>query len=74
MRKNKESSYIKYWDVNNLFGWTISQKLPGNDFKWVKYISEFNEDFIKGCSDESDNGYFSEVRVQYLESLHKLFT
>ena len=31
--KNKESSYLKYWDENSLYGWTISQKLPVNDFK-----------------------------------------
>ena len=34
--KNKESSYLKYWNVNILYGWAMSQKLPVNDFKWVE--------------------------------------
>ena len=44
--KNKESSYLKYWDVNNLYIWAMSQKLPVNDFKWVEYIFEFDESLI----------------------------
>ena len=52
--KNKEFSYLKYWDVNNLSGWAMSQKLAVNYFKWVKDISEFNEDFIKSYNGDSD--------------------
>ena len=31
--KDKESSYLKYWDVNNLYGWERSPKLSVNLFK-----------------------------------------
>ena len=48
------------------------QKLPVNDFKWVKYIFGFNEDFIKSYNDDSVEGYFLEVHVQYPENLHNL--
>ena len=31
--KDKESSYLKYCDVNNLYQWAMPQKLPVNGFK-----------------------------------------
>ena len=31
--KNKELSYLKYWDVNNLYEWAVLQKLPVNGFE-----------------------------------------
>ena len=34
--KNKESSYIRYLDANNLYGWPMSKKLPVDDFKSKK--------------------------------------
>ena len=30
--KNKESSYLQYWDVNNLFRWAVSQKASSKQF------------------------------------------
>ena len=36
--KNKEASYIKYLEANNLFGREMSQKLPVDGLKWKKYI------------------------------------
>ena len=68
--KNNESSYLQYWDVNNLFGWPMSQKLPVNNFEWIEYASQVNEDFIKNYNKESEEAYFSEVDFQYLEKLH----
>ena len=45
--KNIESSYLIYLDATNLYGWTMPQKVPVNGFKWVKKLSQFNEDFIQ---------------------------
>ena len=70
--KNEESSYLQYWDVNNLYGWEISQNLPINNFEWIEDTSQFNEDVIKNYNKESDEGYFLDVDVQYLEKLHEL--
>ena len=67
--KNKELPYLKYWDVNSLYDWAMSQKLPVNNFEWIEETSHFNEDFIKSYNEESDEGYFVEADVQYPEKL-----
>ena len=41
--RNKEPSYLQYWDVNNSYGWAMSQKLFVNNFKWFENISKFYE-------------------------------
>ena len=45
--KRKIISYLMYLDENNLYRWTMTQKLPVDDFKWIKDLSKFNEIFIK---------------------------
>ena len=48
------------------------QKLPVNNFESIKDTSQFNEDFIKNHNEESDEGYFLKVDVQYLKKLHEI--
>ena len=63
--KNKESSYLKCCEVNNLYGLAMSQKLSVNEFKWVEDIYEFDESYTKRYNDKSDERCFLEVDIQY---------
>ena len=68
------SSYLIYLDTNNLYGWAMSQKLPVNGFKWIKNLSQFNENFIRNYDENRDIGYFLKVDIDYPEkvlNLHK---
>ena len=70
MIKRKELSYLKYWDVNNLYGWAMLHKFPENGFKWVTGISKFDEVIMKSYNKKSKEEYFFEVDFQYSENLH----
>ena len=70
--RNKESSNLKYWNVNKLYAWEVSQKLLVDGFKWNEETSQFNEDFKKSYDEESDEGYFLQADVQYPENLNNL--
>ena len=39
--KIKNVLYLKYWDVSNLYGWTMLQKLLVNNIQWIKDASQF---------------------------------
>ena len=51
----------------------MSQKLLVNNFEWIEDTYQFNKDFVKTYNEESDEGYFLEIDVQYLEKLHELY-
>ena len=70
--ENEESSYIQYLDADNLYGWTMSQKLPVNGFKWINDVTEIDKKFIKNYDEDSDKGYILEVNVKYPKKLHDL--
>ena len=70
--KNKESLYLKCLHVNNLYRWAMPQKLQFDGFKQVQETSQFNENFIKIYSEDSNMRYFFHVDVQYPEVLHEI--
>ena len=48
----------------------MSQKLPVNGFMWYNdHLSDFNEEFIKNYNENSDEGYFLEVDIEYPKQL-----
>ena len=62
---NHKKFYLQYLDANNLYGWSMSKKLPVNNFEWMTDISDVNEDFIKNYDENSGKGYILEVDIDY---------
>ena len=65
----KPSKFITYLDMNNLYGWAMSEYLPYGGFKWLKNIDGLDVDSV---SEKSAIGYFLEVDLKYPDELHEL--
>ncbi|XP_070529810.1 uncharacterized protein [Cardiocondyla obscurior] len=64
---SKSSTYLMYFDVNNLYGWAMCQPLPYADFQWVDNVSNFD---VMSVPLDSPNGYIFEVDLEYSQRLH----
>ena len=65
----KPSTFISYLDMNNLYGWAMSEYLPYEVFEWLKNVDEFD---VISISEKSPIGYFLEVDLEYPDELHEL--
>ena len=65
----KPSTFISYLDMNNFYGWAMSEYLPYGRFKWLKNIDKSH---VMSISEKSPIGYFLEVDLEYPEELHEL--
>ena len=54
--KSKESSHLRYLDVNSLYGRSMSEQLPVHGFNWVRNTSQFSKDFTEIFNEDSDGG------------------
>ncbi|KMQ83336.1 hypothetical protein RF55_20298 [Lasius niger] len=64
---SEPSTYLMYFDVNNLYGWAMCQPLPYADSQWVDDIANFD---IMSVTSESLIGYILEVDLAYPQGLH----
>ena len=63
---SEESSYLQYLDVNDLYGWAMSQSLPTGRFRWV----DIKPNEISKLAARTNKGYLLEVDVSYPRELH----
>ena len=62
-----ESSYLMYRDVNNLYGWAMSEKLSVDCFKEKNKKPRFTLNFMQKYDDDNNKGYIFDVDVSYLQ-------
>lgn len=67
---NRESKYLMYLDANNLYGYSMMQHLPIDNFQWCQ--DEFTAASVLEIPDESPTGYILEVDLDYPKELHDL--
>ncbi|XP_053202895.1 uncharacterized protein LOC128387677 [Panonychus citri] len=68
--EGKPNSYIAFLDVNNLYGYALSDYLPINNFEWVapELYSQVIESILKGH--DQNIGYICQVDLIYPKHLH----
>ena len=68
----KPKRYINYLDMNNLYGYAMSQYLPYAYFKWVKTIYKIKEKLMN-IKSNSSTGYILEADLVYPQELHDIY-
>ena len=51
--KNKEPSYLNYWEVNNLDGSVMLLKLPVAGLRWDENTAQFSKDYTENYNEDS---------------------
>lgn len=75
----KTTKYLMYYDMNNQYGWAMSQYLPYGGFQWIYGVDDQNDTITENTvtkidvtqiPDDAAEGYILEVDLEYPESLH----
>ena len=53
--------YLMYWDMNNLYDYSMSKRLPQKDLQWVENKMQFlrlsDKEIILQLEDDTNKGY-----------------
>ena len=71
-RVTEHDGELLYIDVNNLYGWALSQKLPCSDFEWVIEADALHSliNALPQMAVDGDEGFIFEVDLHTPPSLH----
>ena len=65
----KPTSHLMYWDINNLYGYAMSQPLPYAGLRWLSDDEIVQLNIINVAVDALE-GYILEVDLEYPAKLH----
>ena len=69
----EKKSYLKLFDVNNLYGYGMRQPLPTGNFSWeTENSTVYWENILNTIEADSSVGYIFEVDLDYPPELHEL--
>lgn len=66
---NLKNSFLAYVDSNNLYGFSMSKRMPLHSFRWLTEKEILKLDFLS-VPDDSDIGYIVEADISYPTYLH----
>ena len=75
--KKKESSFLAYFDANNLYGISMSQAIAYGGFQWWSdsSVANYNNDIQKATNqimnipDDAEYGYYFQVDLKYPDNI-----
>ncbi|KAG8233740.1 hypothetical protein J437_LFUL003810 [Ladona fulva] len=65
----KGSTFITYYDANNLYGWALFRPLPFSYFRWLNR-EEIAALEIENVPEQGKKGYILKVDLEYPQNLH----
>ena len=65
----KPSKFITYLDMNNLYGWGLSEYPLYGGFKWLENVDGFD---VNSVNEKCPIGYFLKVDLEYPNELYEL--